>query len=181
VRRVLAGIVLPLVLVPCVAMEIADQEEETCETPICIVLATPETLNSRTHTVTIVESGCRPGPCNRPPLPPPWEEDTITATVTTVVSGSLNEKEFRAHVLHGSVQIDQAPDSYLLIIRGPFKIGGIAHYSALEAYPVKDGKVCTFLSLKDYASGKARGDHVIRPLVERKNCYSVDDLKRLAL
>jgi hypothetical protein len=94
-RRVLAWIVLPLVLVPCVAMEIADQEEEICERPVCIVLATPKTLTSRTHTVTIVESGCRPGPCNRPPPPPRWEEDTITATVTTVVSGSLNKKEFR--------------------------------------------------------------------------------------
>jgi hypothetical protein len=169
-RRVLAWIVLPLVLVPCSAMETTNQAEEMCPKSICIVLAIPETLKSSTGGILVSEGGGG------------WTTDTITATVTTPILGSPNMKGFRVMVLHGSVQVDRPPESYLLVLR-PFEFEFKDHFGdfeALEAYPMKDGKVCTFRSLKDYALGGIHGDNVIRPLSERKNCYSVDDLKRLA-
>jgi hypothetical protein len=179
-RRVLVWIAWPLVLAPCAAIEAADQPKEICPGAICIVLATPDAINDSGNSQagipagrhgTVLVSDCRSN-CS-------YEVDTITATITTPIRGSLEiGRSVRAMVLGGSVKIDQKPESYLLILwQANLEF---ADYYAIEAYPLTGGKVCTFRSLKDYASGGASLERVLHPLSERKNCYSVDDLRHQA-
>jgi hypothetical protein len=174
-RCVLAWIALPLVLVSCAAMEAADQPKEICPNAICIVLATPDTINDavENRTIAFVSSAYS------------YEVDTIIATLTTSVLGSLKKgRSVRMLVLRGSVETDQPAEPYFFVLRrgGRFYDFEALEFEALEAYPIKDGKVCTARPLGAYTTtgGNRFNVPVNPPSSERTNCYSVDDIKRKA-
>jgi hypothetical protein len=168
----LAWSALLLVLMPCAAMEVADQSGA-----IFIVLAVPDAVNdsgpSRRRIVAMVTSG---------PQATSYEVDVATATLTTPIYGSLRKGRFQVIVPRGAVRIDQPPESYLFILvhsSRDIDFPDMESFVALEAYPVKDGKVCTFRPLKAYAPAEgnpSRYDATNPPSAQRTNCYSVNDL-----
>jgi hypothetical protein len=179
-RRVFSWIALPLVLMPCAAMESADPPKTNCPNRMCIVLAT---LNEFRIYVdddgTALDEALVIGGYG-------WEIDNVTATTTTSIYGSRRKGSFLVQVARGSVRIEQPPDMYLIVLEpGPRHehFRDMERFLAIEAYPIKEGKVCTFRALREYAPLDGARYSLLPvnpPSSQRKNCYSVEDLKRNA-
>lgn len=182
---ILMWIALPCALMPWPSAKAGDQPEEICPAGICIVLATPERLNDPDitggHTLAIITTHeCRGGSCAGPTATS-WETDTITVAVTANLLGSTKDASLSTLVSRGSVRVDRPPESYLLILRVARHQS--TTFEALEAYPVKDDRVCTFRPLKAYVhtgGERVNAEPVNPPADQRTNCYSVDELKRKA-
>lgn len=164
--------VLPVLLAPCAAMESPEPPRSVCESR-CLVLAKPETLNntgpSGRRLSGILSSDGGSG------------VDVVTATLTNSLHGFVRSGRFRVLVPLGSVQLDSTSESYLFVLM-PVSVDedfpDMERFMAIESYAIRDGRVCTFRPLKDYASGRSSSQLVNPPASLRTHCYSVDDLRR---
>src|SRR5690606_21446445 len=117
---------------------------------MCIVLATPNSIDDvsapdvdgETFSYFTVTEGDGA-----------WQIDFVTATLEASVHGSLRKGRFRVQVPHGSVRVEQPPGLYLIVLEPAGRdrnFPDLENFQAIEAYAIKDGKVCTFRALGEY-------------------------------